>query len=317
MRGLEAAKRAIREATSVAISGHVNPDGDSIGSLLSLGLGIERMGKRVLMVSVDGVPRRYRELPAAGRIVRAIKKPVDLAIAVDCSSKDILGKTYQSFKNAGTILEIDHHEFRRPFGNVSLVDAHAAAVGEMIYRLLKSLKVRITVPIAQNLLTSIIVETNSFKLPNVTPFTFKVCTDLINSGVDFYELVDTVFWSKRKSSAVLSGICMARCIFLKRGRIAWSIVTRKDFNAAHGKDEDVDAVPDDMRAIEGVKVAVLFREKDDHTLRVSLRSKGKLNVADLAESYGGGGHFDVAGCSISNSPSSIRVFLKDVERLVF
>lgn len=318
MRNHESLKNAINRAKTIAIAGHVNPDGDSIGSLLSLGLGLEGMGKKVLMVSPGGVPKKYKTLPGADRIMNVVPKleKVDLAVAVDCSSRDILGNAFEIFERARAILEIDHHDFRRPFGDMQLVDTKAAAVGEMIYLLLKELGARITTDIAQNLLTSIIVETDSFRLPNVRAFTFEVCTALIKKNVDFYNLVNTIFWSKTKESAILSGICMARCVFLKKDRIVWSIVRQKDFRAARGKDEDVDMVADEMRSLKGVDVAVLFREKSRRLLRVSLRSKKKINVASIAERYNGGGHFDVAGCSIDNNKRSVKKFLKEVERLI-
>ncbi len=315
MLGLNVAKDAILKAKSIAIASHVNPDGDSIGSLLSLGLGLDRLGKRVYFISEDGVPQRYKNLPGANRIVRSLDQPVDLAIAVDCSNKEILGRTYDYFQKASHILEIDHHDFRRPFGTRSFIDTKAAAVGEMIYLLLSSLDVKITENIAQNMMTSIVVETNSFRLPNIRRFTFELCAKLVDAGIDVYKLVDTVFWSKRKEAAILSGMCLARCKFRKGGKIAWSIITKKEFDKAGGSVEDVDAVPDDMRAIKGVRVAVLFRENGSNLLRVSLRSKGKINVASIAEQYRGGGHFDVAGCSIPNNPGSIQEFLKRVEKV--
>jgi bifunctional oligoribonuclease and PAP phosphatase NrnA len=316
MNDLSLIKRKITAAKDIAISGHVNPDGDSIGSLLSLGLGIESLNKRVHMLSVDGVPRRYAALPGAGRIVKAITKPVDLAIAVDCSNKEILGKTFETFKKAKDILEIDHHEFRRPFGNIKFIDHKAAAVGELIYILLEKLNARITGDIAQNLLTSIVVETDSFRLPSVTPFTFELSARLMKNGVDFYRLVDTVFWSRSKSSAILTGICLTRCKFLKDNEIVWSIVRQDDFRKAGGMDEDVDAVADQMRSIKDVKIAVLLREKKKGRLRVSLRSKEKINIAQIAEYYGGGGHFDVAGCTIADDPRTIRQLLNMAEGLL-
>lgn len=316
MNGLTQAKNSILAARDIAISGHINPDGDSIGSLLSLGLGLEKLGKRVYMISCDGVPQRYKNLPGAKRIIRKLKKPVDLAISVDCGNKEILGKTFEVFARAREILEIDHHDFRRPFGDVCYVDGGAAAVGEMVYMLLKKLQVKITSDIAYNLMTSIIVETSSFRLPNVRPLTFKVCTDLIASGVDFYKLVEMIFWSRTKQSAILSGICLARSKFLKNDRIAWSLIRKRDFSRVNGKHEDVDAAPDEMRTIKKVDIAVLFRENGKDTLRVSLRSKANINVASVAERYGGGGHFDVAGCTIPNSRKSIEEFLKHVEKLL-
>lgn len=316
MDGLAKAKHCILAAKTIAISGHVNPDGDSIGSLLALGLGLELAGKKVYMLSRDGVPHRYRRLPGASRIVRKIDVPVDLAIAVDCSNKEILGRTFETFKSAGKILEIDHHSFRRPFGDILFIDKQAASVGEMIYVLLRKLGIRITNSVAQNIMTSIVIETGSFRLPSVRAFTLNVCADLINLGTNFYKLVDTVFWSRRKQSAILAGICLSRSKFLKGGRIAWSIIRNKDFNAVGGKDEDVDAIPDEMRAISKVDIAVLFRENGRNTLRVSLRSKNRINVAGIAEHYGGGGHFDVAGCTIPNNGRSIKELLGRAEKLL-
>ncbi len=316
MNGLSEAKNSIASARDIAVSGHINPDGDSIGSLLSLGMGLEKLGKRVYMISCDGVPQRYRKLPGASRIIRKLDRPVDLAISVDCSNKEILGPTYRLFTRASEILEIDHHDFRRPFGDVTFIDPKAAAVGEMIYVLLRKMHVGITKDIAYNLMTSIIVETSSFRLPNVRALTFKVCTDLSRAGVNFYELVDMIFWSRTRQSAILSGICLARSKFIKEGRIAWSLIRKRDFARVKGRDEDVDAVPDEMRAIKKVDIAILFRENGSNTLRVSLRSKDNINVASIAERYGGGGHFDVAGCTIPNKRRSIEEFLKHAERLL-
>lgn len=306
MLDLRFVKEKILGAKNIVIAGHVNPDGDSIGSLLSLGLGIEKLGKRVYMVSPDGVPAKYRFLPGADRILKTAQKAADLAIAVDCSNKEILGKAYSIFKKAKDILEIDHHEFKRPFGNLFLIDYKASAVGELVYLLLEELKVSIDKDIALNLLTSIIVETNSFRLPNVRPLTFKICGELIDKDVDFYKLVDMVFWSRTRESAVLTGICLARCKFIEDGKLAWSIIKENDFRLVKGKDEDVDAVADEIRAIQGVEIVVLFREKSKNILRVSLRSKGKINIAAVAEYYRGGGHFDIAGCTIPNNSKSIR-----------
>ncbi|MFA5156273.1 MAG: DHH family phosphoesterase [Candidatus Omnitrophota bacterium] len=316
MNGLGLIKRKISAAKEIAVSGHVNPDGDSIGSLLSLGLGLESLNKRVQMLSVDGVPQKYTGLPGAKRIVTKITRPADLAITVDCSNKEILGSAYGMLKGAKDILEIDHHEFRRPFGNIKYIEPKAAAVGELIYRLLKKLNINITNDIAQNLLTSVIVETDSFRLPNVSQFTFEVSAELIKSGVDFYRLVNTVFWATRKESAVLAGICLSRCKFLKANRIVWSIIRQSDFRKIRGKDEDVDAVADQMRAIKDVEIAVLLREKKKGLLRVSLRSKDKVNIAQIAEYYGGGGHFDVAGCTIPDNPKIIRQLLAMAKKLL-
>jgi len=309
-------KKAILKAKTILISGHINPDGDSIGSLLSLGLALKKLGKIVHMISTDGVPARYLKLKGANRILKKFNSPVDLAIAVDCSNKEILGANFLPFKKAKIILAIDHHEFRRPFENISLIDKSAASVGEIIYCLLENLNIKISTDIAQNLLTSIIVETDSFRLPNVNTTTFAICSKLLNNGLNFNKLVDMFFWSKRKQSILLSGICLSRCKFMNKNRLAWSIVKQKDFKSVQGADADVDAVADEIRSIKEVQIAVLFREKENNALRVSLRSKGRINVAYIAEQYGGGGHFDVAGCTIANNQKSIKELLLIASRLL-
>ena len=316
MENIDRALTAIRKAKSIAIASHRDPDGDTLGSLLALGLGLKKIGKQVYMVSIDGVPKRYEKLPGSGKIIKTTNKLCDLAVAIDCDDKEVLGKTFKIFQKAGKILDIDHHEFRTPFGDINLIDYKAAAVGEIIYNILNKLKIKITPDIAQNILTSIIVETNSFRLPETSASTFKICSELMQSGVDFYSLTDMIYWSKTKEQILLTGICLERCKFLEGGKIAWSRITKKDFDRVGGKDEDVDAVADDIRAIKSVRLVLLFREKDKNTLRVSLRSKGKVNVAKLAEKYGGGGHFDVAGCRVPNTKKIMSKMLADAKKLL-
>ncbi|MFH1406972.1 MAG: DHH family phosphoesterase [Candidatus Omnitrophota bacterium] len=316
MQGLKKARLGILRAKSIAIAGHINPDGDSLGSLLALGLGLEKLGKRVYMLCADEIPSMYHFLPGVKDILNSIKKKVDLAISVDCSVEELLGENIRVFKKAKSILEIDHHEFRRDFGDIKLVDDKAAAVGELVYMLLKALNIRITPEIAENLLTSILAETNSFKLPSVRPYTFKLCAKLLDTGVDFYGLAERVYWSKPKESAVLSGLCLSRCKFLKKGRIAWSIIRRKDFAKIKGRDYNIDAVANEIRSIKGVMIVVLFREKNKRLFRVSLRSKGEINIASIAERYNGGGHFDVAGCYIKNNTKSMKELLEFTEDLL-
>ena len=310
------ARQKILDAREIVVAGHVSPDGDCIGSLLALGLGIESLGKRVHMVSSDGVPKLYRFLPGADRVVTATRIEPDLAIALDCGSRELLGRASEIFTKATCTLEIDHHEFRRPFADISVVDPGAAAVGELVYRLLEELEVPLTREIGQSILTSLLVETNSFRLSNVTPFTFQLCVRLAKAGVDFSWLAEKLFWSRDKETVVLSGLCLSRCRFLKKGRIAWSIVRKQDYVTLGAGPEHVHTVPMDMISIRDVQIAVFFKEKDNRLIRVSLRSRAQINIASLAERYGGGGHFDAAGCEIPNDKDAMEDLLTAVGDLL-
>ncbi len=317
MKGLKDAAKAIRKAGTIVVASHINPDGDSIGSMLALGLGLEDAGKKVYFLSRDGVPNRYKELPGAKRVQRHIKgKKIDLAISVDCSSSKILGSAINIFRKAKHILEIDHHEFRKPFGGLELINTKESSVGEIVYKLLRELKIDVTREVAENILTSIVVETNSFRLPSTTAQSFSYTAKLVKKIENFHKLVENVYWSKRKEGIILSGICLSRCKFIDNGKIVWSIIRRKDFDRVGGKDEDVDPVPDEMRSVRGARIAILFREFKKGRLRLSLRSREGINVASLAESLGGGGHSDVAGCEIPNTPQMIKKVLQEAKKLL-
>ena len=136
----------------------------------------------------------------------------------------------------------------------------------------------------------------------------------MKTGLDFSKISDIVYWSKTKEAMILSGICMLKAKFLQRDKIVWSIVHKKDFKTTRSKDENADAFANDMLSIKGVEVAVFFREKSEKTLRVSLRSKGKINVAGIAEKFKGGGHFDMAGCFVSNNQKAIRKVLDEAKK---
>lgn len=305
MKSLRRAVKAIRAAKTVVISGHVNPDGDSLGSLLSLGLGLRAQGKRVWLLSADRVPEQYRALPGARTLVRTLDRRVDLAIAVDCSTFEVLGTVGPAFERARTILEIDHHEFRSPFGDIRLVDPRAGSVGEIVFQILQALRVPLTRPIAVNILTSIIVETNLFSQKNIQPATFDLCARLIRTGIDFSSLVHRVYGPRTRKGALLSAHCLSRCQFLAGGRLIWGMVRARDFRKFKAKDSDVDALPNEMCAIDGVRVAMLFRQKERGMLRVSLRSRNGVNVGKLAERCGGGGHADIAGCMIPDQKQAV------------
>ena len=314
---LEKATATIQDSQRILVASHINPDGDTIGSLLALGLGLERLNKQVVMVSQDGVPDRYKSLPGTNRVLTAYEEGVDLAISVDCGSLELLGTTQKAFSLSKKILQIDHHDVGKRFGDYLLIDSSLAAAGEEVYYLLNALGVEIDLAIAKCLLTSLVVETNSFRLPNVTDQTFKICSELLNKGVDFPAFVQEIFWKKDATACRLFGLSLSRVVLDCGGKLAWSVLRQEDFTELGGKESDVDDVADAIRTIDGVLVAVFFREQNDGTLRVSLRSRGGINVGEVSEKFGGGGHWDVAGCKIiKGGDRAIAAILGELTSLI-
>ncbi|MDG5816302.1 DHH family phosphoesterase [Chitinispirillales bacterium ANBcel5] len=316
VRGLFAVRDCIESAESIVIAGHKNPDGDCIGSLLSLGLGLERLGKQVYMVCDEGIPERYCELAGAERVYRHVEGRFDIAIAVDCAGREMVAEGGGVFRRAKKIIEIDHHQCRASFGDYSYIDDEAASVGEMVFHLLTELGVEITADIAQSILTSIIVETNSFRLPGVRPDTFQICAELLKTGMDFSRVAETVFWVTSRETEILGGICLSRCRFYHNGQLACSFLTREDFLKLGAGEAHGDPVIEKMRSISSVKIAVLFREQRGGKLRVSFRSKEGMDVSLLAKKFGGGGHIGAAGCTIPDSAQCREELLKATEQLL-
>ena len=314
---LKASAELIRRSRNIILACHVSPDGDAIGSMLGLGFALEKMGKNITLLCADKIPARYITLPGARRVKQHYHKVADLAISVDCGSVNQLSKIEEVFNRSRKIIEIDHHAYRTRFGDIQLVDEDACSVAEIIFFLLKELKLKIDKKMTECFLTSVLVESLSFSREDVKKTTFDICSELMESGVDFRKVSDRYYWQRRLSSVRLSGLCLSRVKLLSKNQLAWAIIYKKDFDEFEGRQEDVDAVADEMMAIEGTKVALLFREIEDNMLRVSLRSRENIDIGYLASIYGGGGHHNVAGCRIHNNKRTIEKFISQACNLIY
>lgn len=312
---IENAKR-ILAADRILVVSHVHPDGDTIGSLLALGLGLLTVGKRVVMVSPDGIPNRFQFLPGSELVQDHLRGKADVGVAVDCGSIGQLGRFGRVFQGCAQTIQVDHHDFADGFCKHLLVDTEAAAVGEIIYDLLKACGVKITPSIATCLLTSIIVDTGSFRFSNIRSRTFRIAADLLDHGVDLKYLIEEAYWKKTEATVRLESLCFDRMQFEMKGKVVWSVIRQSDLKKLNGMIADVDRVADDLRSIEGVRIAALFREAGNGFCRVSLRSASGINIAKVASHFGGGGHFNAAGCQIKDNPSETRKLIRILSAIV-
>lgn len=313
---IQRAVAAILKAKKVLIVSHVHPDGDTIGCQLALGLALIEAGKKVTMLSQDGVPTRLQFLPGSELIVSEASERTDVAIAVDCGSVRQLGRSQAAFFKAKATIQIDHHDFGRSFGGLQVLEMDAAAVGEIVYEVIRALKVPISSSIATCLLTSIIIDTGSFRFSNIRPRTFEICGELMKKGVDLRYLIEESYWRKTRPMARLSSRCVLHAKFSKDGALAWAVASQKDIQRFGAKLSDADSVADDLRSIEGVEVAALFRETEKKNFRVSLRSKHGIHVALVAKQFGGGGHHNSAGCAIRATEAEKKKLLTALEDLL-
>lgn len=295
---LSQAATEIRKATRIVLACHVRPDADALGSLLGLMLALEQMGKAVTAVSPDGVPPSYRFLPGWERVRTAAEGYYDVGIGLDADGSDRLGSAEPIVLAQPVVIDIDHHTGPDPYGYVQVVDPSAAATGELVYQLLKELRVNLTREIAVCLMAAVLTDTGSFRFTNVNQETFHIAAELVAAGAHPSPIYEAVYESRPFAASRLLGRLLSSLQCSEDGRIVWAGLSLRDFTDLGLGTDATEGFVDQIRAVEGGEVALFFREEADGQIRVSLRSRGEVNVARVAQQFGGGGHVPAAGCTL-------------------
>lgn len=298
--------RSIREHDKFVLTSHARPDGDAVGSLLGCLHLLRALGKRADAVLSDGVPILYRPLPGADQVIHAeyVNGQYEAAIILECDS---VQRTGVEGLEQRFLINIDHHHSAKPFAHVNWIDPSACATAELIYRLVKQSGAAMTPEIATCLYAAVLTDTGSFGYTGVNEQTFELAADLVRAGANPGRIAQNIYFSNPTSKMRLLGAALSH--LHREGPLAWMYVTREDIDRAGAIDEDTEGLVNYALGIVGVEVAVFFRELVDGRFRVSLRSKGKLDVAAIAETFGGGGHVCASGFSMEGplSVASERV----------
>jgi bifunctional oligoribonuclease and PAP phosphatase NrnA len=280
-----------------AITSHVRPDGDSLGSSLALCWILRGLNKEAEVVICDRVPNAYTRLPGSHsvRMVSDIDRSYDAVFVIECS--DITRPGLPSLGDC-FVVNIDHHSTTALFGNLNWIDSTAAAVGEMIYNLAKAIGAKITPEIASCVYAALLTDTGSFHFSNTTDRTFKIASDLVRYGAQPAKLSQAIFYNYPYARLRLLGSVLSTLERDESGRIAWIRMTREVMEMAGALEEDSDNIINYPLTIGDVEAVAFFREMDNSIYRVSLRSKNRVNVARVAEEFGGGGHSNASGFTI-------------------
>ncbi len=280
------------------IASHENPDGDCIGCSLALAELLEGLGKQVIVLSKKGVPHSLGFLPGKEKVMAFLAEdtfPSQMLVVLDSSNLERAALKREAFPELKQIINIDHHQSNEFFGDINLVDAKASSVGEMVYPLIKLIQPDISRSMASNLFVSISSDTGSFRYSNTTPCSLRIASELIEYGADPEYLGRMLYESKRLEKVRITGYAAVGLRLAENGRITYSIITQQDINSFGCKWEDTDEIINMLTEVQGSEVAVLFREGKDFGIRVSLRSRNHINVAEIASRFGGGGHAKAAG----------------------
>jgi phosphoesterase RecJ-like protein len=296
---------AIRAQQRFVLSSHARPDGDAIGSQLAMAYALEALGKSVTLVNRDPVPTPLKPFPGTDRIVVAERADgdFDASIIMECST---LERTGVSGLDRPVVINIDHHQGNTGYGTVNWFEPSAAACAEMIYDLIVALGVPLTAPMATHLYVGILTDTGSFHYSGITSRTFDICRVLVDAGVDPPRVARAVFDSNTLGRLRLFGSVLSSIELTHDGRVAIMRVDQAMAANAGGTYEDTEGLINLPLTVKEIRASVFFKEMGPGDYRVSLRSKGSIDVAAVARGFDGGGHKNAAGCSVRGDYAAAR-----------
>jgi phosphoesterase RecJ-like protein len=303
--------RRIRQGNRFLLTSHVNPDGDAVGSALGLARVLRGLGKGAVVWIRDETPSIYHPLPGSERIHRGEEPPAgfpevfDAAIVLECPSLDRTG--LEERLQGMTLINIDHHLGNQHYGAFNWVDSAAPAVGEMIYRLAQGLKAALDPETATALYLTLVTDTGGFRFSNATPAAFEAAAALVREGAHPEQVSQWLYESQ--PLAVVRLLCeMLQTLSLHaEGRVATVTLTPEMFARAGAAAGDAEGLIDVPRSIAGVEAVALVRRRDDGTHKVSLRSRGEVDVEKIARHHGGGGHKNAAGFTVEGAAATDQV----------
>jgi phosphoesterase RecJ-like protein len=292
---VEAILEVLHQGERFLVCSHSRPDGDAVGSMLAVGMLLEQMGKRADLVAADRIPSIYRQLPGADRIRNAMRVhgPYDAVILLEC---DGLERCRLRGLEPFFQVNIDHHATGRPFAHVNWIDRNAASVGELVHRLVKAAGAIVTPDMASCIYTTVLTDTGGFCYGATKPSTFALAQELTTAGADPLRIAQDVYFSIPTSKLLLLGAALSN--LNREGRLAWLWVSHQDMVRTCAAEEDCEGLVNYAICISGVEAAVFLRELPERSIRMSLRSKGRVNVSAIAARLGGGGHQNAAGVTL-------------------
>ncbi|HTI43934.1 MAG TPA: bifunctional oligoribonuclease/PAP phosphatase NrnA [Vicinamibacterales bacterium] len=299
----------IRRRQRFVLSSHVRPDGDAIGSQLAMAYALWQMGKDVRLVNRDAPPGPLRVFPGVSRIEVAnrIDDPGDAVIVMECG--DLTRTGVEGF-DRGFVINIDHHLGNANYGAVNWFDASAAACGEMVFDLVKELGVPLTLEIATHVYIAILTDTGSFHYSSISPRTFDICRQCMEAGINPPAIAGAIYDSNNLGRLKLFGAVMSKMELDSSGRVATVYVDQALARDCGGTYEDTEGIVNLPLTVKEIEAVAFFKEAGADDWRVSMRSKGEVDVNAIAKEFGGGGHKNASGCSATGRFEDLKLLFQ-------
>ena len=306
----------IKNAKKILLLSHVNPDGDTLGSMCAMySMILNKYKKKADMSIVSNIPFNYSFLPNIHLAKREFNSSLvyDLAIALDVASIERIRDARVLFDKAKCKINIDHHKTNPRYGDYQIIDAEASSCGEVLFNYFKDNNWEITEDAAISLYTAIMTDTGNFRFENTSPNAMRAAADLIEKGASPNKLYKLCYESKTKNLVMFQNYCVNKAEFLNDNKVVYTTVYKKDLEQFSAGDDFTDGIAETLRAIDSTEVAFVVKEVDSKTSKISMRSK-TIDVAKICEKFNGGGHTYAAGCTIKASvKDSIKKLLKEID----
>lgn len=294
-------KQAIKKFNKFLITSHINPEGDSIGSQVAMAALLKRLGKDSAILNDSPVPHLLRFIKGTENVLKEMPHDFNYQAVIILDSPDLtrIGRVSEYLKKDSVIINIDHHVSNINFGKFNWVEPELSSAGEMVYELFKAFKVKINPDEAMALYAAIMTDTGSFRYSNTSSRTHRIAAELIDIGVKPYEMHTKIYETGSVQDTNLLGEALQTMKLTDDGKIAWLWVTKEMLKKTKASLEGTEGIINFARSIDGVEIAILFRETGtEDRIKVSFRSKGRVDVNKLAASFGGGGHPTASGCTV-------------------
>ena len=322
---IERVRQELQRSRRILLTTHQNSDGDGLGSEVALSAYLKGIGKENLILNPDAAPERYRFLDPAGEIRffddatgPDLVRGCDLIITLDNSSLHRLGRMEQAVVDSGSkSLCIDHHSTTDPFWGVNVIDESACATGEMVHDLIKALGGTLDTASAVALYTAMVTDTGNFRFSKTSPRSHRIAAELLAKGVDPARVYEQVYEQQPEGFVRLMGLALSAFRLEAGGRLGWIALTRSQMIECSAEQADTSEIVNHLFGIRGVRVCLLFKELPDGKVKVSLRSKGSIDVHKVATTYGGGGHQNASGAVVEGPlESAVARLVSDARALL-
>jgi phosphoesterase RecJ-like protein len=313
---LRAIADAVRSRQRFVISSHSRPDGDAIGSSLAMAYALRAIGKEAHVVFADPAPGPLQAFPGVKEIeiAETVSGEYDAAIIMECGD---LARTGVSGFERYFVINIDHHPGNSGYGALNWFDPTTAACGEMVFDLVNAIGAPLTLEVATHIYLAIVTDTGGFHYANITPKTFDICRQALEAGVDAVDVARNVYDSNNMGRLKLFGSVLSAMQIDNTGRIAIVYLDHEMARAAGGTYEDTEGLINLPLTVKEIQAVVFFKQTAGDEYRVSMRSKGDIDISVIAKEFGGGGHKNAAGCPATGPIDTLqKLFIEKIEAAI-